>query len=349
MKKPEFSPFLTIGTAALTVIVGGAWLYRRRDEHTHRPSIEIYGHVLGPDPTYTQVQPSSNARMLTTHRKASSSGKREATLVFLHGFGCNSLEFKDVIHLIQTRHTDADIFTYDRILFVENSLDLPLDRTEKQLAQELHHILETRNIPGPYILVGHSYGGLVAQIFAAQYANIVRGAVLIDPSSPQQFDHLPTDFAAVFLYIVPAILKTYSYVAWTGLLKLMDYGNAFAFPPLYLWPRSSPYRAAARQLYSDNDVWRLTHRELMGAFAGAKSQEAPPIPTCPIGLVIAANRKNSPTLFPQAVTDTFIKLHQPLWKPERNKLFLGKNSDHWVHMTEPELVLEALDHVLSSM
>jgi pimeloyl-ACP methyl ester carboxylesterase len=53
-------------------------------------------------------------------------------------------------------------------------------RTAQQIAQELHLLLDAASIPGPYILVGHSFGGYVNRAFAHRYRNEVVGMVLVD-------------------------------------------------------------------------------------------------------------------------------------------------------------------------
>ena len=52
-------------------------------------------------------------------------------------------------------------------------------------------LLETLKIKPPYILVGHSLGGLYMQLFAKTYPNQVAGVVLIDSTSPLQKQHDP--------------------------------------------------------------------------------------------------------------------------------------------------------------
>jgi pimeloyl-ACP methyl ester carboxylesterase len=62
----------------------------------------------------------------------------------------------------------------------------PLPRTAEQFAKELHTLLQNARIPGPYVLVGHSMGGLPVRVFAHAYAADVAGVVLIDSMSPRQ-------------------------------------------------------------------------------------------------------------------------------------------------------------------
>ncbi|HEY2879484.1 alpha/beta hydrolase [Nocardioides sp.] len=49
-----------------------------------------------------------------------------------------------------------------------------------QMMTDLHALLHRGHVPGPYVLAGHSFGGLYVRIFAAQYPDEVAGMVLID-------------------------------------------------------------------------------------------------------------------------------------------------------------------------
>ena len=59
-----------------------------------------------------------------------------------------------------------------------------LPRTAERFAQELHTLLSGADVPGPYVLVGHSSGGLPVRVFAHAYAAEVAGVVLIESMSP---------------------------------------------------------------------------------------------------------------------------------------------------------------------
>lgn len=62
----------------------------------------------------------------------------------------------------------------------------PLPRDAGQFARELHTLLQKANIPGPYVMVGHSLGGLPVRVFAHDYATDVAGVVLVDSMYPGQ-------------------------------------------------------------------------------------------------------------------------------------------------------------------
>ena len=57
-----------------------------------------------------------------------------------------------------------------------------------QLASDLHVLLRAAQVPGPYVLAGHSVGGTYALVYAGQYPSQVAGVALIDSATPYQFD-----------------------------------------------------------------------------------------------------------------------------------------------------------------
>ena len=58
-------------------------------------------------------------------------------------------------------------------------------------ADDLHTLLAAAGEQGPYVLVGHSVGGPYAMTYADRYADEVAGMVLLDSTSPHQFDAIP--------------------------------------------------------------------------------------------------------------------------------------------------------------
>ena len=75
----------------------------------------------------------------------------------------------------------APVFAYDRanIEKSDKSYQLP---TIKLVTENLKAILTTLNIPPPYLLVGHSMGGIYSRGFAGLYPNDIAGLVFIDPA-----------------------------------------------------------------------------------------------------------------------------------------------------------------------
>ncbi len=74
----------------------------------------------------------------------------------------------------------ARVFSYDRAgLGWSDATDKP--RTLANVVDDLHRLLDAVALPQPYILVGHSYGGLIVRQFANIYPDEVAGLVLVDP------------------------------------------------------------------------------------------------------------------------------------------------------------------------
>jgi pimeloyl-ACP methyl ester carboxylesterase len=79
-----------------------------------------------------------------------------------------------------------------------------------QTAADLHTLLAQADVPGPYVLAGHSFGGLYVQAFAARYPDDVAGLVLIDATPPDAFTSLP-DYPTTYW-----VLKRVSAIAQSG-------------------------------------------------------------------------------------------------------------------------------------
>ncbi|MEU7824809.1 alpha/beta hydrolase [Catellatospora sp. NPDC049133] len=60
----------------------------------------------------------------------------------------------------------------------------PMPRNPADLVAELHTLLAVAGVPGPYVLVGHSLGGALSQLYARTHPDQVRGLVLVDAGSP---------------------------------------------------------------------------------------------------------------------------------------------------------------------
>lgn len=109
-------------------------------------------------------------------------GKGNPTVVLDAGFG-NTL---DTWQIVQSAIEDLTrACSYDRLN--KRVYDhLPPHRTSKDFVQELHTLLEKADIVGPYVLVGHSLGGINMQLYAGTYPREVAGMVLVDSAHPDQ-------------------------------------------------------------------------------------------------------------------------------------------------------------------
>jgi len=63
-------------------------------------------------------------------------------------------------------------------------------RDGRQIAMDLHEMLERSHIPKPYVLVGHSLGGATVYLYASMYPDEVAGLVLVDPEDGRLIEQL---------------------------------------------------------------------------------------------------------------------------------------------------------------
>jgi pimeloyl-ACP methyl ester carboxylesterase len=103
-------------------------------------------------------------------------GQGEPAVVLIAGAGDFSFDWS----LVQPGVARfARVYSYDRAGVAWSDLG-PTPRTMKQDAYELHVLLKNAGVKPPYVLVGHSAGGLILRVYAGQYPAEVAGAVLVD-------------------------------------------------------------------------------------------------------------------------------------------------------------------------
>jgi pimeloyl-ACP methyl ester carboxylesterase len=119
------------------------------------------------------------------------------------------------------------------------------------IAADLHALLAKANVPGPYVLAGHSVGGTYALVYAARYPSEVAGMVLLDSSSPQQFS-LPT-YPGIYdtLHRATALFPS---LARLGLAR-PAFGGGFTGLPAAARDQERAFAVSADELRGERDEW----------------------------------------------------------------------------------------------
>jgi pimeloyl-ACP methyl ester carboxylesterase len=130
-------------------------------------------------------------------------GEGSTTIVLVPGLGDTYAVWADVQRAIAANC--ARTFAYTRAGY-EGSAPASGSRDAITVVAELRSELERRKIAPPYVLVGHSLGGLYMQYFARQFASEVSGLLLVD--STHWNEQLPANLGVTFAY-QPQIMLSY--------------------------------------------------------------------------------------------------------------------------------------------
>jgi pimeloyl-ACP methyl ester carboxylesterase len=110
-------------------------------------------------------------------------GEGHPTVVFDSALGGSSLSWTLVQPAVaRTTHACA----YDRAGFGWSGAG-PMPRTAGRCADELRELLRRADVRAPYVLVGHSFGGLVMRMFASRWRDDTAALVLIEPAIPEEW------------------------------------------------------------------------------------------------------------------------------------------------------------------
>jgi pimeloyl-ACP methyl ester carboxylesterase len=115
--------------------------------------------------------------------------KTKPTVVMDAGYGDYSKAWKDIAPEIAEF---TEVVLYDRA-GLGNSEKSSAPRTSDHMVDELKEMLTNMHIQPPYLLVGHSFGGVNLRLFATEYPKEVSGLILVD-STPEEYKErfLPT-------------------------------------------------------------------------------------------------------------------------------------------------------------
>jgi pimeloyl-ACP methyl ester carboxylesterase len=110
-----------------------------------------------------------------------SKGNGEPVIVFITGLGPTMDDFEVLQNnLCKTNR----VICYDRA-GIGNSESYNNERTLENISSELNELLDAIGLKRPFLLVGHSRGGVIARYFVDKYPGKVIGLVLIDPAIPE--------------------------------------------------------------------------------------------------------------------------------------------------------------------
>jgi pimeloyl-ACP methyl ester carboxylesterase len=203
--------------------------------------------------------------------------------------------------------------------------------TIKRTVTELHTLLKTLGAAPPYILVGHSYGGAITNMFAATFPGEVVGLVHVDP----------TDFMQNEADILTLIEKA-------GVKNPNEYLARSSIIP------AAPPAGVSNAMFAE---LREVARAQQGGFGEFRS--AGTAPDVPLVILLAAKRVPVPPAAAAAFPGDFARYRDAMLQQRidhfgqlashasNGTLVVTSRSGHLIHSTEPELVVWAIRRVLS--
>jgi pimeloyl-ACP methyl ester carboxylesterase len=229
----------------------------------------------------------------------------------------------------------------------------PLPRTAGRLADELHTLLSRAGERPPFVVVGHSFGGLVARIFAARHPQLMAGLVLVDPAHPEDWvTPAPKEQARIdrgvaltrqallacrlgVAPVISALVGAGALDAARGLVNLITRGGLRADLDWLLAP-----------------LWKLTpeaRRELRRHWTRARFFEAlnSQIASVPLsaGETLAASSGGYGDLPLVTISSTNPDAHRATRQnalaalSTRGRHVVAANSGHWIPLDEPGIVV----------
>lgn len=223
----------------------------------------------------------------------------------------------------------------------------PNARDSQALAQELHHLLAAAGEQPPYVLVGHSQGGLHVRVFREQYPTEVAGLVLVDATPPDFADQVPTAEAGRLQQI--QTMNTCAQLAPLGVVRLL---------PMLTYLPSLPAELQATQhtLGSRTPVCATVAAELQAYPTNiAQVRAAAPLGALPLYVLTATPKLPAASELPEGVTlasveesvQIGLELQQALAALSTNSQFaVLPETGHYIQLEKPEAVVAAVLHIL---
>lgn len=169
-------------------------------------------------------------------------GQGSPTIILENGVGGNTLLWA---HLQPSIAETTRVCAYDRAGYGWSEARSG-ERSTEAMVDELRGLLTLGDIEPPYILVGHSFGGLLIRAFTAEYPGEVVGLVLIDAAHPNQFSAhqcIPACFPQSAVALVDTFYALLPTTARVGLVRLLVPSGALPLP-FFAIPADFPDRDA---------------------------------------------------------------------------------------------------------
>ena len=114
-------------------------------------------------------------------------GDGSPTVVYFHGLAQDpgSSGKENGVQVATALRDDYRVCRYDRAN-VGDSGTVVGEQTADDAVADLHALLQAADVPGPYVLLGASFGGLVAYDYAVTYPEGIEGMVVLDPTLPRE-------------------------------------------------------------------------------------------------------------------------------------------------------------------
>lgn len=279
-------------------------------------------------------------------------------VVVLAGLGAVMAEWSPVAKRLAERYS---VLLYDRAgIGGSSASDAP--RTPEQIARELHALLEQIPHRERVILLAHSQGGLYARQYCLLYPNEVRALLLLDPLTPDDNTFkerfTPDEFkkSGVDKFANLRAAHTLAKLRLGAVIKAM----MRKAPPLYYYPFDSESEEAILSsltkplLYQTmQDEYRYAHEEaLLVPLRNDSAAEDIPLALITHGSAPAMKETmefgGADEATARKVEELWQELMQRYMTRHRNaKLFRAEESTHYLHLTQPELIEEALAWALT--